>query len=191
MEHVMNITQKISLSLLMVALGAPSAFAALSGDSGGNAETGIELSGDDTPAQRRIDQMLAVKVLDETVLQRHAKSSVRAPAPMGGHYDREGADAPQLFGQQDFTRYVSSYRASSEAVGDSTGLAQMTAVHMVGSGDVTGPAPLMSVGASAATQTQTYVFRDKVETPLPPSLLLLASGLFGLSAARPRLKQAC
>lgn len=190
----MTITQKICLSLLLLALGTPSAFAALSGDTGSDA-AGIELSGDDTSAQQHFDQMLAVKVLDETVLQRQAKSALRAQAPMGGHYDREGAETPQLYGQQDLTRYASTH-AAPEATGDSTGLAQMTAVHMVGSGAVTGEAPVASAGASAATQT--YVVNQSSSTssdggtiPLPPSLLLLASGLLGLSAVRLRIKQAC
>jgi len=189
----MTITRKISPALLLVALSAPSAFAALSGDAG-NYTAGIELSSDDTSAQRRIDQMLAVKVLDETVLQRQAKSATRAPAPMGGHYDREGAEAPQLYGQQDFIRYA-SYHATTEAVGDSTGLAQETAVHMVGSGSVTGEAPVVSAGAGTATQA--YVVNQPSPSvgtgsvPLPPSLLLLVSGLFGLSGIRLRIKQAC
>ncbi len=146
----MNTTQVISLALLLLSLSVPSAFAALSGEAGSDA-AGIELSSDDTSAQRRIDQMLAVKVLDETVLQRQARSTLRATAPMGGHYDREGAEAPQLFGQQDITRYA-SYHATSEAVGDSAGLAQATAVHMVGGGSVTGEAPVVSAGSGAATQ---------------------------------------
>jgi hypothetical protein len=184
----MNITQKAGLGLLLVSLGAPSAFAALTSDAGSDA-AGIELSSENTSAQRRIDLMLDVKVLDETALQRQAKSAVRAPAPMGGHYDREGADAPQLYGQQDFTRYA-SYHATPEGAGDSAGLAQATAVHMVGSGDVAGTAPVISSGAGAATQTYVAASPPGPVVPLPPSFLLLASGLFGLSGIRLRIKQA-
>jgi hypothetical protein len=187
----MNITRKIGLSLLLAALGAPSAFAALSGDAGGNA-AGIELSGDDAPAQRRFDQTLAVKVLDETVLQRHARSALRAPAPMEGHYGRDGAEAPELFGRQDLSQFV-SHNAASEGIGDSAGLAQMTAVHMVGSGSVTGEAPVASPGVtSAATQ---YVAAPSTvgqsSVPLPPALLLMASGLFCIPTIRQRIKRAC
>ena len=189
----MNLSRKISLSLLLVTLGAPSAFAALSGDAGGNA-AGIELSGDDAPAQRRLDQTLAVKVLDETALQRHARSALRAPAPMEGHYGRDGAEAPQLFGRQDLSQFVSQH-AASEGVGDSTGLAQMTAVHMVGSGSVTGEAPVVSPGVtSAASQYVTTTITSsgsQSNVPLPPALLLMASGLFCLPTIRQRIKPAC
>lgn|GEM_PF-1330184 len=190
----MNFMKKISLPLLLLAFSAPSAFAALSGGTGSNAAR-IELSSDDTAptaAQRRIDGMLAVRVLDETVLQRQAKSTVRAPAPMGGHYDREGAEVPQLYGQQDLTRYA-SYHATPETVGDSAGPAQATAVHLVGNGSVAGEAPLVSAGAGPATQA--YVVQQSPSTdgtgtvPLPPSFLLLASGLLGLSGVRLRVKQ--
>jgi hypothetical protein len=188
-ERIMNITRKIGLSLLLVALGAPSAFAALSGDAGGNA-AGIELSNDDAPAQRRFDQTLAVKVLDETVLSRHARSALRAPAPMEGHYGRDGAEAPQLFGKQDLSQFVSVH-AASEGIGDSTGLAQMTAVHEVGNGAVTGEAPVASSGVTSAATQYVSISSSNAQNviPIPPALILMASGLFCLPAIRQRIKR--
>jgi len=191
----MNFTQKIGLSLLLVALGAPSAFAALSGnagsDAGGNG-AGIEVSGDDTPAQRRFDQTLAVKVLDETVLQRHARSALPASAPMEGHYGRDGAQAPELFGRQDLSQFV-SHNVAPEVAGDSAGLVQMAAVHMVGSGSVTGEAPVASPGVTtAATQyVATTSTGSQNSIPLPPALLLMASGLFFFPTIRHRINRTC
>jgi hypothetical protein len=189
-EHVMNISRKIGICLLLVSLGAPSAFAAMSGDAGGNAAE-IETNSDDAPAQRRIDQTLDVKVLDNTDMQRHARSSLRAPAPMEGHYVSNGAETPQLFGQQDLSLFISHHEAS-EGVGDSTGLAQMNAVHMVGSGSVNGEAPVVSTGVSpAATQYVVTSSSHNNVVPLPPALLLMASGLFCLPTIRQRIKRAC
>jgi hypothetical protein len=186
----MNFTQNICLCLLLVSLGAPSAFAALSGDAGNDA-AGIEINSDDAPAQRRFDQMLAVKVLDETFQQRHARSSLPAPAPMEGHYVSNGAETPQLFGQQDLSVFV-SHNIASESVGDSVGLSQMNAVHMVGSGSVTGAAPVMSSGVtSAASQYVVSPATPNKAVPLPPAFLLMASGLFCLPTVRQRIKQAC
>ncbi|MGD0585361.1 MAG: hypothetical protein ABSA86_06250 [Oryzomonas sp.] len=187
----MNITRKIGLALLLVALGAPSAFAALSGDAAGNAE-GIELSDDDAQAQHHIDQMLAVKVLDETTLQRHARSALRAPAPMEGHYGREGAETPELFGKQELSQFAPRH-AASEGAGESAGLAQMTAVHEVGNGAVTGEAPVISAGISSAATS--YVVNSpgggQTSVPLPPALLLMASGLLCLPTIRQRIKLSC
>lgn len=186
----MNITRKIGLCLLLVSLGSPSAFASLSGDAGGDA-AGIETNSDDTPAQRRFDQTLDVKVQDETSRQRQARSSLPAPAPMEGQYISNGAETPQLFGQQDLSHFV-SHQAAQVGVGDSTGLAQMAAVHMVGSGSVTGEAPVVSSGiVPAATQYVVTSSSPNTAVPLPPALLLLASGLFCLPAIRQRIKQAC
>ena len=182
----MNIARNIGLSLLLVSLAAPAALAALSGDGSGNA-TGIEVNSDDAPAQRRIDRMLAVKVLDELTLQRHSRSSLLASAPMEGHYVTNGAEAPEQFGQRDLSVYMSN-PAPPAVVGDSAGLAQMTAVHVVGSGAVSGGAPVASAGVvSAATQyvvTNTPVKQPSV--PLPPALMLMASGLFCLPPVRRR-----
>lgn len=190
----MNITRKIALALLLVALGVPSAFASMSGDAGGDASgtaANIEQNGDDAPVQWRFDQMLAVKVLDETALQRHARSAMRAPAPMEGHYVSNGSETPQLFGRHDLSQFV-SYHAASEGVGDSAGLAQMSAVHMVGSGAVAGGAPLMSpAGSSTAQYVANPSSNGQSSVPLPPSFLLLASGLLGLPAIRLWKKQAC
>jgi hypothetical protein len=186
----MNIIRIIGLCLLLVSLGAPSAFAALSGDAGNDA-AGIEVSGDDAPAQRRLDQMLDVKVLDETFLQSHARSSLRAPAPMEGHYVSNGAETPQLYGRQDLSLFV-SHQEASVGVGDSTGLAQMTAVHMVGSGSVTGEAPVASSGVvPAASQYVVTSTPHNNAVPLPPAFLLMASGLFCLPTIRQRIKRAC
>jgi hypothetical protein len=188
---IMNNTRKIGLSLLLVALGAPPAFAALSGNAGGNG-AGIELSGDDAPAQR-IDQTLAVKVLNETVLQRHARSSLRAPAPMEGHYGRDGAETPELFGKQELSQFV-PHHVAAEGGGESAGLAQMAAVHEVGNNAVAGEAPVVSPGASSGTATQ-YVVNTQggaqPSVPLPPALLLMASGLFCLPTIRQRIKLPC
>jgi len=188
----MNITRNISLSLLLASLAAPSAFAALSADSGGNPAE-IEVSNDDAPAQRRLDQTLSMKVLDESSLQRHARSSLRAPAPMEGHYLSKGAETPELFGQRDLSIYVSNQAAPAGA-GDSTGLAQMTAVHEVGSGSVTGEAPVASAGVvSAASQyvVSSTVTSSSPNVPLPPAFMLMASGLFCLPTIRQRIKRAC
>jgi hypothetical protein len=188
----MNITRKIGLTLLLVSLGAPSAFAALSGDAGGNVAE-IEVNSDDASAQSRFDQMLAVKVLDETFLQRHARSSLRAPAPMEGHYVSNGGETPTLFGQQDLSLFASR-QAAQQGVGDSTGLSQMNAVHVVGNGSVTGEAPVASAGvvpASAQYVTTTTISTKSPNVPLPPAFLLMASGLFCLPTIRQRIKRAC
>jgi len=184
----MNITRNISLSLLLASLAAPSAFAAMSADSGGNAAE-IEVSSDDAPAQHRMDQTLAVKVLDETFLQqRHARSSLRAPAPMEGHYDSKGGETPELFGRQDLSVSVSHNTAPEGGV---TGLAQAAAaVHDVGSNSVTGEAPVASAGVVSAP-TQYVVTSTSPNVPLPPAFLLLASGLFCLPTVRQRIKRAC
>jgi hypothetical protein len=138
-----------------------------------------------------------VKVLDETVLQRHARSALRAPAPMEGHYGRDGAEAPELFGRQELSQFV-SHNAASEGIGDSAGLAQMTAVHMVGSGAVTGEAPVASSGVTSAsaqyvtsTTTTTTTSGGQNNIPLPPAFLLMVSGLFCLPTIRQRIKRAC
>jgi hypothetical protein len=114
---------------------------------------------------------------------------------MEGHYVSNGAENPQLFGQQDLSVFV-SHNVASESVGDSVGLSQMNAVHLVGSGSVTGEAPVMSSGVTSAASQ--YVVSSTVSpsspnkaVPLPPAFLLMASGLFCLPTVRQRIKQAC
>ena len=186
----MNYFRILRLSALLVALSAVTAVAALTGDSGSDAK-GIEMSGDEGAAQHHVDQLFALENMSETTLQRHAKSAQRAQAPMDGHYGRDGSEAAQLFGQQELSQFM-SHHAVLESLSDSIAYAQAAAVHMVGSGAVIDSAPpAMSVGSGSSVfeQVQTLATPPAATgtgVPVPPSVLLLASGLFGLPLLRRR-----
>jgi hypothetical protein len=193
MERVMKLYRKISLGLLLVAVSAATAGAALSGDSNGGS-MGIELSGDDSPGQNHFDQLLAVGSISESVSRRHDQSAQRAPAPMGGHYGREGAEAPQLYGSLELPRFTSRI-STPDSLADSAVIAQASAVHMVGSGAVMeSSAPAVATAdTSSSSQVIAITPNDGTGTsvPLPPSFLLLLSGLIGLPLIRQRINQAC
>jgi hypothetical protein len=111
---------------------------------------------------------------------------------MEGHYGRDGAEAPELFSKQELSQFAPRHVAS-EGAGESAGLSQLTAVHEVGNGAVGGEAPMGSSGVSSAASQ--YVVNSTTNgqnnVPLPPALLLLASGLFCLPTIRQRIKLPC
>jgi hypothetical protein len=91
----MNLSQKTSLSLLLVSLSAVSANAALSGDNG-TAEISIEKAAQSTSLQP-LDQLLGGgnhAELFGTVLKQHEESAQPAKTTMEGHFERDGSEQP-------------------------------------------------------------------------------------------------
>jgi len=190
----MNLFINLSHGMLLATLCATTATATFSGDTGGEAK-GIELNSNGSTAHHLFDQLFAMGNLNESTLAKYAKSAQRTLTPMGGYYDRNGAEVPQLFGQQDLSRVVSLH-AATDSLPDSVAVAQATAVHMVGSGAVAESAPpaIPAVsGSSTVEQVQTAVSptTNSDSVPLPPSVLFLASGLLGLPVVRRRVGQTC
>lgn len=186
----MNLLQRTSLGMLLVALSAASAGAALTGGADGPAQ-GIELSGDEGPLSNPFDQLLNVGELNEALLQRHARSAQPTQAPMDGQYGREGAESPQLYGPQSLTQSVVRYSAPEAMV---NALA-MGAVHMVGSGAVSVGAAAPVMGAASSSGDQIVINDDdggnnNTTIPIPPSVLMMASGLLALPLARRRFEPA-
>jgi len=193
----MDTNKKIGICFVLAAFVVCSAGTALADFSGteGGEDRGIELSGGNGPEHRSFDQLLSLEGMNESVLQRHARSAHPVQAPMGGNYGREGAAAPQLYGSQDLSQFVAR-RSAPESLSESVAISQVAAVHMVGSGAVSGSAPsVVAAGSGSGTtvvqQNTTQVVAPAPNVPIPPSILLLASGLLGLPMLCRRMDRVC
>lgn len=193
----MNLIQRTAMGMLLVTLGAASAGAALSGDADGGGRS-IELV--DGNAQSEIfDQLLNLGELNETILLRHARSAQPTQTPMNGQYVSEGAELPQLYEQQSLTQSVARY-ASPEPHSATLIASQASAVHAVGSNAVSvgASAPVMaSADSSSGSQIILSVTNgtpgesgNGPTIPIPPSVLMLASGLLALPLTRRRREPA-
>jgi len=178
------------LSTFLVILLASSALAAYSGDA-----PAIEMNSDDAPAQQQIDQALTTRLLDELLPQSHTKSALRAQAPMEGHYVSNGAETPQQFGQTSYLYETTQHQESAEPLLLSNSIEPLSGGHLVSmAGADSAPSQLPtppSAVAGAATELS-YTASDTTPVPLPPSSLLLLSGLLGLPvAAMGRSRNTC
>lgn len=193
----MKLFQRTAMGMLLIVLSAAGASAALTGDTDGDGRN-IELRNSDVQPTP-FDQLLNLGELNETVLQRHARSAQPTQAPMDGQYGREGAESPQLYGSQSLTQSVVRYSVPEMMVNPLA----LGAVHMVGSGavSVSAAAPVMPATDSSSesqivlngtneNNTNGASGGNNTTIPLPPSVLLMASGLLTLPLARRRFQPA-
>ena len=208
----MNLSQKTSLSLLLVSLSAVSANAALSGDNG-TAEISIEKTAQSTSLQP-LDQLLGGgnhADLFGSVLKQHEGSAQPAKSTMEGYFERDGseqpvglpallstpsiesASAPNLsltatvhLGAQAETSQASATSASSSAP---TAPVDSKPDNQFGfTTTITPPAQLgFTTTITPATQfTFTTTITPVNPVPLPAAGFLLASGLIGVTGLRKR-----
>jgi len=189
----MNLSQRTSLALLLVSLGAGPATAAMSGDSVSD-EMSIETNANNA-ALLPLDQLLGGgnnSDLFESILKQHASAGQPAISMMDGHFGSVGAEKPVVFGQQiptDQTMPPAPITEPSKA----PDLSLTAAVNMGGGKQAdTGGAPVTSPTTSekprasiVTTDTTTPNPATPVApVPLPAAGIMFASGIFGLPVVR-------
>lgn len=185
----MKLLRILALPLIFTAFTAGNASAAAS-DAFETPETYLlEIADETDPAVRRLENLLAEgshSGVSESVLLSHVRSATRSPGPMGDQYAREGSEAPLRIGTHVAPRMLPS-QGDAATRGGEPSLAQTAAVHLVGSGAVGGgvQVSLPSSGSPVYADSITII-DDQPEkaVPLPPALLLFASGLMGLPLVR-------
>lgn len=193
----MNLSQRTSLSLLLMSLSAGPATAAMSGDSVSD-EMSIETNANNA-ALLPLDQLLGGgnnSDLFGSVLQQHASAGQPAISMMDGHFGSAGAEKPVVFGQQIPTDQTMPPAPITEPA-KTPDLSLTAAVNMGGGKQAdSGGAPVTSP-SSSATRNGSIVTTDDTtpEAPAPPATpvapvplpaagLLFASGIFGLPVVR-------
>lgn len=185
----MKLLRILALPLLFTAFTAGNASAAAA-DAIETPETHLlEIADGADPAVLLLENMIAEgfqRGANESVLMNHARSATRSPGPMGDQYAREGSEAPLRIGTQVSPRMLPS-QGEAATRGGKISLAQTAAVHLVGSGAVGGGVQVSLPSSGAPVNADSIIIIDnqpEKAVPLPPALLLLASGLLGLPMAR-------